>query len=271
TFNPLARPGDADYGLLYLGTGDGGAGFSQYSFLCHDKSRIWGTVIRIDPTGNNSKNGKYGIPADNPFVDDPDALGEIWAYGFRNPHRISWDLTGSEKMFISNIGQHGIETVNLGKAGADYGWPIREGTFVIDGEIQEQVVFPIPPDDPYKYTYPVAQYDHDEGNAISGGFVYAGTEVPSLRGKYIFGDIVQGRVFDVEVSEMQQGKQAPIYELNVAVQGEKADLRTLTGNNRVDLRFGLDGKGELYIFTKADGALWKVTGCEKTVDSSPAG
>ena len=215
TFNPLAQPGEADYGLLYLGTGDGGTGFSQYSFLCHDKGRIWGSVIRIDPAGNNSKNGNYGIPADNPFVNEPGALGEIWAYGFRNPHRITWDLTGSGKMFISNIGQHGIEEVELGIPGADYGWPEREGTFVIDGKVQAQVVFPLPSDDPDKYTYPVVQYDHDEGNAISGGFVYAGDEIPLLRGKYIFGDIVQGRVFYVENEEIQLGQQAPIYELGV--------------------------------------------------------
>lgn len=271
TFNPLAVPEESDYGLLYLGIGDGGASLGGYQFLCGDKGKIWGTVLRIDPAGNSSRNGNYGIPADNPFVDEPDALGEIWVYGFRNPHRISWDLTGSKKMFITEIGQGNIEEVNLGKAGANYGWPRREGTFMINMEANTEAAFPLPPDDPDRYTYPVVQYDHDEGNAISGGFVYAGTEVPALRGKYIFGDIVQGRLFYAENKEMHQGEQAQIYELSVQMNGEKTDIRALAGKNRVDLRFGLDGKGELYIFTKADGVLWKVIGCENTENSSPAG
>jgi glucose/arabinose dehydrogenase/cytochrome c2 len=271
TFNPLAVHGEADYGMLYLGIGDGGATLGGYPFMSGDKGKIWSTVLRFDPTGTNSKNGNYGIPADNPFVEEPNALGEVWCYGFRNPHRICWDLSGSKKMFITDIGQGNIEEVNLGKSGANYGWPKREGTFVIDMEGNPEVAFPLPSDDQDVYTYPVIQYDHDEGNAISGGFVYAGTEVPTLRGKYVFGDIVQGRLFYTENREMQQGQQAQIYELGVEVHGEKTDLPTLVGNNRVDLRLGIDGKGELYIFAKADGVLWKVVGCKKAGNSSPAG
>ncbi len=270
TFNPLAKPGEADYAKLYLGIGDGGGG-TRYPALVCDKDKIWGAVLRIDPAGNNSKNGRYGVPADNPFAGDPNALGEVWAYGFRNAHRISWDLTGSGKMFITNIGQHSIEEVNLGKAGANYGWPEREGTFLFDILANPELVYPLPEKDSITYTYPVAEYDHDDGNAISGGFVYAGDEIPLLRGKYIFGDIPRGKVFYAEVSEMEQGQQAKVYTLNMEAEGKQTDLETLTQNRRVDLRFGQDTRGDLYLFTKADGMLWKVVGAKKADKGNPAG
>ena len=218
TFNPLAKPNGKDYGLLYLGIGDGAAALAGASFLCDNNGKIWSSVIRIDPAGRNSTNGKYGIPGDNPFVSRHDALGEVWARGFRNPHRISWDLTGSGKMFISNIGQHSLEEVDLGKAGADYGWPNREGTFLFDVDANPELVYPLPDDDA-GYTYPVVQYDHDEGTAVSGGFVYAGTMVPELKGKYVFGDISRGTLFYSEVSEMNEGQQATIYKLKVSLNG----------------------------------------------------
>jgi len=270
TFNPLPKVGQDDYGMLYLCVGDGSAAF-RYPFMCGDKSKIWGTVVRIDPTGNNSENGKYGIPKDNPFVNDPDALGEVWALGFRNPHRISWDLSGSGKMFITNIGQHSIEEVNLGIPGAHYGWPEREGKFLYDVYANPEVVYPLPEKDSIPYTYPVAQYDHDDGNAISGGFVYAGDEIPLLKGKYIFGDIPRGKLFYAEVDEMELGQQAPVYQLNIEAEGQPTDLETLTQNRRVDLRLGQDGEGELYIFTKADGVLYKVVDAKRGDNSSPAG
>jgi glucose/arabinose dehydrogenase/mono/diheme cytochrome c family protein len=262
TFNPLARSGDPDYGLLYLAAGDGGAGVTKYWPSCC-AAGIWGTVLRIDPAGTNSRNGKYGIPRDNPFVGTPEAPGEMWARGFRNPHRIAWDLTGSRKMFITDIGQTAIEEVNVGVAGAHYGWPQREGTFATDLPATPGAVFPRPPQDAIAYTYPAAQYDHDEGNAISGGFVYAADRIPLLRGKYVFGDIMRGRLFFADVARLEHGRQAPIHELQLETAGRKADLMTLTANKRVDLRFGQDGSGDLYIFTKADGALWKVVGAKE--------
>jgi glucose/arabinose dehydrogenase len=261
TFNPLANPGDADYGLLYAAVGDGGAGVTKYWSACC-AGGVWGTVLRIDPAGQNGRNGKYGIPKDNPFATAHAAPPEVWARGFRNPHRISWDLTGSGKMLITEIGQSAIEEVNLGVAGAHYGWPDREGTFATDLPATPASVYARPAKDSVAYTYPVAQYDHDEGNAISGGFVYAGDRIPLLRGKYVFGDIMGGRVFFTEIGRMEQGRQAPIHELAIEVDGKTTDLATLTRNKRVDLRFGQDGKGELYVFTKADGALWKVVDCK---------
>lgn len=145
TFNPLAKPGAPDYGLLYIGVGDGGAAEQKYSFLCNSNKTIWSSVLRIDPRGTNSKNGRYGIPTINPFAsdNDPETLGEIFAIGFRNPNRISWSPDG--KMLISDIGLANIEELNVGKAGANYGWPAREGTFYFITEVKWTKYMPCPP------------------------------------------------------------------------------------------------------------------------------
>lgn len=262
TFNPLAKPNTAEHGMLYLGIGDAGAGVRGYSHLCDNNEHIWSSVLRIDPTGQNSANGKYGIPQDNPFVNTPNALGEVWANGFRNPHRISWDESGSGKMLITNIGQHSLEEINIGKAGANYGWPYREGTFVFDADANHELVYPLPEEDG-DFTYPVAQYDHDEGSAVSGGYVYAGKEVPLLRGKYLFGDISRGMVYYTEVADMIDGQLAPVYRIKVSIDGEVSDMETITQNKRVDLRIGRDGAGELYLMAKGNGAIYKIVDCRK--------
>lgn len=257
TFNPLAKSGDEDYGLLYIGIGDGASVEFGYPELVHSPSKIWGTIIRIDPKGNNSANGKYGIPPGNPFVGQRNSLGEVYAYGFRNPHRISWTKSG--QILASNIGHHNIESLNLILPGHNYGWPVREGTFVMDIQTSLAEVFALPSDDEtYGITYPVAQYDHDEGNAISGGYEYWGMKVPALEGKCIFGDIVSGRLFYVDMKDIQLGRQAPIKEFRVSLNGEIKDLAEICGNMRVDLRFGRDADGELYLFTKPDGKVYRI-------------
>ncbi len=267
TFNPLAKKGDSEYGLLYLGIGDGSAALAGYSFLCDNPSKIWGSVIRIDPLGKTSANGKYGIPMDNPFANDPDKLDEIWSYGFRNAHRISWDKSGSGNIFVSNIGQHSLEEVNLLKKGANYGWPHREGTFLFDTDANTEIVYPLPEDDS-GYTYPVIQFDHDEGNAVSGGFAYIGSKIPLLKNKYVFGDIPRGTLFYSEVSEIIEGKQAPIYKIGLELNGKSTSLSGISEEERVDLRFGMDGSNELYMFTKSNGKVYKVIGCKRNSDSS---
>lgn len=261
TFNPLAVTGDTDYGLLYLCIGDGAAALAGYPFLCNNAGAIWGSVVRIDPLGRNSGNGKYGIPKDNPFLEDSDKLDEIWSYGFRNPHRISWDTNGSNKIFISNIGQHSVEEVNLLRKGANYGWPFREGTFLFDTEANTEIVYPLP-EEGDDFMYPVIQFDHDEGNAVSGGFVYAGNTIALLKDKYLFGDIPQGTLFYSKVSEIVEGTQAPIFKLDLELNGKSTSFRELSSDQRVDLRFGMDSSGGLFLFTKSNGKVYKVTDCK---------
>jgi len=258
TFNPLARPGQADYGLLYLGVGDGGAGLGGHPELCDNPGHLWGSVLRIDPQGTNSKNGQYGIPSDNPFTAEEGALGEIWCRGFRNPHRITWERGGSGQMFITNIGQHSVEEVNLGQKGANYGWPNREGTFLFDVNANSELVYPLEGPDSL-YTPPVWQYDHDEGNAISGGYAYRGS-IAGLRGYYIFGDIPRGTVFVAPLSGLAKGKPGPVYRASLEIDGQPATLMQRSRDARVDLRFAEDASGELYLFTKNDGKVYRVVG-----------
>ena len=259
SFNPLAKKTDKDYGLLYLGIGDGGSVEKGYPFFIHSLEKIWGTIIRIDPAGRNSGNGKYGIPASNPFTKNSNEkiLKEIYAFGFRNPHRISWSSSG--KMLACNIGLTNIESLYIIKPGADYGWPIREGSFLLNPYGNLDKVHPLPPDDSaFHITYPVAQYDHDEGKAISGGFEYEGQKIPQLKGKYLFGDIPTGRLFYVNTADLKQGSYAPIMEWKIALDGTKKTLRELCGTDRVDLHFGKDAGGEIYILTKPDGRMYKL-------------
>ena len=175
-FNPAAAAGSTDSGALYVALGDGG---SSNDPLGHGQRRSTplGSILRIDPLGGGA-DSSYGIPSDNPFVGTSGALDEIWAYGLRHPQHFSFDSTG--RMFINDIGQRSIEEVNLGVAGANYGWRLREGTFATAmgvGASDKRTVYPLPADDT-GYTYPIAQYDHDEGDAIGAGFVYEGQAIP---------------------------------------------------------------------------------------------
>jgi glucose/arabinose dehydrogenase len=263
-FDPNAAAGDPDRGILYVAVGDGGYPFfspPDPDRTAQDRSDVFGSILRIDPLGTSAPerptNGAYGIPADNPFVGAGDgSLGEIWAYGLRNPHRFSWDTGGDGTMFLSDIGQNQIEEIEIGLAGANYGWSEREGTFVFD-RATPNVLFPLPADDAgLGFTYPVAQYDHDEGDAVVGGFVYRGSRIPELEGHYVFGDIVNGRIFHVPVAELVPGQQAEIAELVLLRGGVPMTLLELIGNDfRADLRFGIDEAGEIYVLTKRDGMV----------------
>lgn len=257
TFNTTAKKGSKDYGLLYIAIGDGGSTEIRQFFVSPKPSSIWGSIIRIDPRGKNSANGKYGIPVDNPFASSDSAVREIYAWGFRNPHKINWSKAG--QLFAVNVGELNIESLNLVEAGHFYGWPIREGTFLIEFAKDKRKVHPLPADDSLmKVTYPVAQFDHDEGTAITGGYEYRGTDVPELQGKYVFGDMASGRLFFVDMSDVRQGKQTPIKTWNISLNGKKTSLLELCGTSRVDMRFGKDAQGELYIFMKRNGKVYKL-------------
>jgi glucose/arabinose dehydrogenase len=259
-FNPRALPGDADYGKLYIGVGDGGnrpRSPDPYN-LAQDRGVALGKILRIDPLASGGR--RYTVPADNPFVGRAGTLPEIWALGLRHPQNLSFDRGGSGAFIVTDIGQRNIEEVNLGVAGANYGWPLREGTFVTDRAGSEPL-YGLPADDAsYGFTYPVAQYDHDEGKAIAGGYVYRGSAVPGLVGHYLFGDIRNGRVFHVPVDSLAPGQQAAFKELRLLRGGAPVTLRRLVGvaNNRVDLRFGQDQTGEVYVMTKQEGVVYRL-------------
>jgi glucose/arabinose dehydrogenase len=259
TFNTSAKKGDADYGLLYIGVGDGGSTATGKPLVSATPDKIWGSIIRIDPLGSNSANHQYGIPVDNPYVNSKDGkhLPEIFAFGFRNPHRLSFSQRG--QLLAANIGEHHIEAVDWILPGHFYGWPIREGTFAERFFNGVGHLYPLPANDAeYHVTYPVAQFDHDEGTAICGGFAYDGSAIDELKDKYVFGDIGSGTLFCVNMDALQLGKQATIKKWRVAMDGRLTSLCELSGSDRVDMRFARDEKGELYIFTKVDGKIYKL-------------
>ena len=264
-FNPNATAGSSDFGMLYIAIGDGG---SAHDPGVHGQNKLspLGAILRIDPLGGQNEEAKYGIPSDNPFANDATAIPELWAFGLRHPQHFSWDNDG--RMFISDIGQDQIEEINLGVAGANYGWRLREGTFAtkmgVDTTDAAGRVYERPAEDPSVLTYPVAQYDHDDGFAIGGGFVYRGTKIPELVGKFVFTDLVRGRLFYIDTDNLVNGEPTTIYEISVNVDGTGNDLVTEAGFrdtylahsphvNRVDVRVSVDAAGELYLLTKGDG------------------
>lgn len=260
TFHQNAKEGDEDYGLLYIGIGDGACVQSGFPFLVQRIEKPWGSIFRIDPRGNNSAYWQYGIPPSNPFVNkgNEKALGEIYAYGFRNPHRITWTTSG--QMLASNIGQAKIESVNLIRPGHNYGWAIREGTFLINPSGDINKVYALPADDAnFNITYPAAQYDHDEGLAVSGGFEYTGSAAPELKGKYLFADMNNGRLYYLHLADVKPGSIATIKEWKITINGRPTTTADLCGSKRVDLRFGKDDRGEVYFFSKQDGKVYRLT------------
>jgi hypothetical protein len=179
--------------------------------------RLVGKILRIVPdlrehttTSTVSDNGRYRLPNDNPFTTLEGARKEIWAYGLRNPHRLIWDADPARptepRLLASHIGLVSWETVVVIRKGANYGWPLREGTQAraLDG------MAPIPADDTMpihisdtltrgsvKPTYPILQYPHRPGggDAIANGFIYRGPQVSALKDRLVFGDIATGRLW----------------------------------------------------------------------------
>lgn len=267
TFNPFAEPGDSDYGLMYVAGGDSGN-----STEGQELDSIYGSLIRIHPTGNNSANGQYGIPANNPFATDNNAntLGEIYAYGFRNLHRIGWDLETGE-LVGTDVGDGAIEEINLIESGGNYGWRVFEGTFFRGGG-----TIPSETGGLDNFVWPAAQYDHGDGFAIAGGFVYRGSQIPQLQGKFVYGDIVNGRIFYSDFEEMVTAHEdgvfdttADVFELFLTQDGNSVTLKDLITtarpdntlpNNRTDLRFGQTSDGEIYLSTKQDGWIRQLVG-----------
>jgi glucose/arabinose dehydrogenase len=263
-FNPTAPPGSPEYGLLYASLGDAGAGHDPRDYG-QSLSEPHGAIIRIDPLGGDAGRG-YGIPADNPFVGQAGVAPEIWAYGLRHAQQFSWDTDG--RIFMGEIGQETVEEINLGVRGANYGWRLREGMFATGFTVPPGRPGPLysrPAEDEQPLVYPVAQYDHDEGHAVSGGYVYRGQAIPELQGKYLFTDFPRGRVLYIDADTLVAGQLAEIRELRLIVDGEERDLIEVAGfpntygrGDRVDARLGIDSAGELYLLTKGDGWVRKL-------------
>jgi glucose/arabinose dehydrogenase len=250
------RPGEP---YLYFSIGDGGNaddvgdGHNPVTGNGQDTTTVLGKVLRIDPLDPNvnstsdpmSANGKYRIPASNPFVTNPSVpatVREIYAFGFRNPYRFSFDAP-SGNLIVADVGQDHIEEVDLVTAGKNYGWHHKEGTFLFDPATGN--VSPDPSPDP-ALTDPVAEYDHQSGIAVVGGYVYHGNAVPALNGMYVFGD------FTTSFSKAD----GHLFYLDTFNGGTIRQLRIGDSDHPVGLyvkAFGRDAAGEIYVL--ADSSL----------------
>jgi glucose/arabinose dehydrogenase/mono/diheme cytochrome c family protein len=314
TFNPVARPGHPEWRVLYIGAGDAGSGEQRDSRRLNPQrlDTLVGKILRIVPdlrehtaTSTVSENGQYRIPNDNPFSAIEGARKEIWALGLRNPHRMIWDIDPAQpaapRLLAFNIGLVTWETVVVVQKGANYGYPLREGTQVMSGDgmsaVPEDDRIPIQISDTVargtmKPTYPVIQYPHraaDGGDAIANGFVYRGRQVPALLGKLVFGDITTGRMWYAERADVLAADDgnpatvAPLHEIDAGLRRLVEDTYrqrggrgrslpgsgAISGRGRVDMRFAVDDDGELYVLTKADGMIRKVVGAKRVATTSP--
>ncbi|MGJ8689654.1 MAG: PQQ-dependent sugar dehydrogenase [Gammaproteobacteria bacterium] len=265
-FNPLAMPGDEDFGLLYVGLGDGGSGGDPMK-VGQDLSNYFGKILRIDPLGNNSDNGHYGVPQNNPFADDNDAntLGEIYAYGVRNPQRFNWDSkTGG--ILLADIGQNVVEEISPVTAGANLGWSDWEGSYQF---IEWQVNLENPRSDA-ALTWPVAEFDHTDPLfqrqvAVTGIVINRSDSIPALTNKVIFGDNPSGELLYIDADAQNNGGQAAIRRIMLNDAGTaKTFLQVIQETNtangkdpasRADLRFGYGPDNQIYLLNKHDGVI----------------
>ena len=226
--------GDA---LLYIGVGDGG-GAGDPDNNGQNPGTLLGKILRIDPARDDfpaDPTRDYAIPAGNPFASGGGAR-EVWAYGLRNPFRNSFDpATGN--LWIGDVGQGAVEEIDLmrpGDGGANFGWPILEGTRTFRGGSTAGLV------------PPVAQYEHGgstlQGDSVTGGYVYTGP-VEALRGLYIFADFIEPNIWSVPVSRLTVGSTLPSTEFTV----RNFDFRPNAGLFSNIVSFGVDQAQNLYI------------------------
>jgi hypothetical protein len=267
TFNPLATPGRPDVGLLYMGFADGGSGGDPLR-LSQNLNSPFGKILRVDPLGSNSANRKYGIPASNPFANDGDdkTLGEIYAYGVRNPQRLFWDSKNGN-MFVADIGQNIVEEISPVTAGANLGWNDWEGSFRFVS--RQEVGLERPRSDP-KVTYPIVEYGQldpllQPQSAATGGVVYRHTAIKQLANLLLFGDNPSGEIFYINADTLPAGGQEAIRRVLLNDRGtaktllqlikEKNAIQGKKPATRADLRFGVATDGRVFILNKQDGII----------------
>ncbi len=229
-------------GYLYVSLGDGGGANDQgpghnVRGTARDNTNVLGSILRIDPQGSNAVNGKFGVPSDNPFVGNQGA-DEIFAYGFRNPYRMSFDAVTGE-LYAGDVGQNRIEEVDLVVSGGNYGWNWKEGSFNFYYPISATYVSNVPPPGlPNDLIEPIAEYDHDDGISVVGGFVYRGSEIPELFNHYVLGEF-SGSDF-----------LSPTGRLLYLDRGSDGDLKEFILNTAISdyvTGFGQDVENELYV------------------------
>lgn len=205
-------------GYLYIASGDGGSSGDPQNYA-QTLDNLLGKILRID-IDRADQGLEYAIPTDNPFASgDEGMMPEIYAYGLRNPWRFSFDSSGT--LWAADVGQNRIEEINHVESGGNYGWNILEGTLEYRADSTT---------DRDSLILPVWEYDHSQGRSVTGGYVYEGQMIPSLRGAYVYGDFISSRIWALWIDDNRVVHNVLILE---------TDLRIAS--------FGVDGEGEILI------------------------
>ena len=214
-------------GMLYIGMGDGGSGGDRFN-NGQRLDTLLGKLLRIDVDGGEP----YRTPADNPFLGRGTARGEIWAYGLRNPWRFSFDR-GTGRLFLADVGQNAWEEVDLIERGQNYGWNVMEGAHCFN-----------PPTDcnTAGLRLPIAEYGRAMGCSITGGYVYRGSRIRDLVGRYLFGDYCSGRLWTLTEAAPGRWMMTQLLETGLSISS-----------------FGEDQDGEVYIVDHS-GSIHVITG-----------
>jgi len=240
-------------GYLYLGAGDGGGtgdnddGHSSQG-NAQDTTRLNGKVLRLDVDGGEP----YAVPPDNPFADGGGAP-EIYAYGFRNPWRLSWEPDGERRLIVSDVGYGRYEEIDVVELGGNYGWRIREGAHCLDVEAPLTPLASCPPvgENGDALIDPALEYTHTEiGLAVVGGFVYRGSAIPALTGQYVFADFSREWTSDPPVGRgtvmaAEPGGTGQLWPWRALVLGDGQRPNFITG-------LGEDAAGELYVMVREE-------------------
>ncbi len=215
-------------GYLYVALGDGGLGGDPEENGQNLRTYL-GTLLRIDVDGTSGER-PYAIPADNPYAgNDEGYLEEIYAYGLRNPWRFSFDRdTGW--LWLADVGQERFEEVNIIERGGNYGWDAKEADWCFE---------PMQDCDEDGLADPIWTYAHNQGRSITGGYVYHGELVPGLKGRYVYGDYVSGRIWALSYDGARASNQLLV----------ESDIDVST--------FGQDQNGEVYAFSLS-GQVWRM-------------
>jgi glucose/arabinose dehydrogenase len=223
-------------GYLYIALGDGGDGGDPHR-NGQNRNTLLGKILRID-VDRTDGGMQYGIPSDNPFVGDPSARAEIWAYGVRNPWRFSFDRGG--RMIVADVGQDRFEELSFAGRGGNLGWRQREADVCFEAPADGS------PCDDGLMREPFLAYGREDGQSVTGGLVYEGSAIPELRGKYLFADFVRGKFWALDLPDVSDDRVSP------------RALLSLGRFSVMPSAFARDVVGELYVADFGRGSVYRI-------------